>query len=147
MDRLTYKDYEQILVKELDIVGIGEKNADILSRAIEKLSYYEDLEEQGRLIESPCKVGDTLYSIERRAICKNTSDYIYGNYQCLFCRQDHIAEFKFYINEIKATLPLIGNLINNINNNYESGNFHVYLTREEAEKKLEKMRCEDEQIN
>lgn len=47
MERLTYRDYEQISVKGLDIVGIGEKNADILSRAIEKLSYYEDLEEQG----------------------------------------------------------------------------------------------------
>ena len=49
MDRLTYKDYEQIQVKGLDIVGIGEKNADILSLAIEKLSYYEDLEEQGMI--------------------------------------------------------------------------------------------------
>lgn len=51
MDRLTYRDYEQIQVKGLDIVGIGEKNADILSRVIEKLSYYEDLEEQGSWIQ------------------------------------------------------------------------------------------------
>ena len=28
-----------------------------------KLQHYEDLEEQGRLIELPCKVGDTVYYI------------------------------------------------------------------------------------
>lgn len=144
MERLTYRDYEQIQVKGLNVVGIGEKNADILSRAIEKLSAYEDLEEQGRLLELPCRVGDTLYSIERRAICKNTSDHIYGNYQCLSCKQDCFSEMKYYVNEIKATLPVIGNLINNIKSNYESRSFHVYLTRKEAEKKLAEMRCENE---
>lgn len=30
----------------------------------EKLKHYEDLEEQGRLIELPCKVGDTVYVID-----------------------------------------------------------------------------------
>ncbi|WP_418203188.1 hypothetical protein [Anaerotignum faecicola] len=29
----------------------------------EKLKYYEDLEEQGRLLVLPCKVGDTVYEI------------------------------------------------------------------------------------
>lgn len=29
----------------------------------EKLAHYEDLEEAGRLIELPCKVGDTVYLI------------------------------------------------------------------------------------
>ena len=30
---------------------------------LRKLKEYEDLEEQGRLIKSPCKVGDTVYLI------------------------------------------------------------------------------------
>lgn len=30
---------------------------------IDKLAYYEDLEEQGRLIKLPCKVGDTVYHV------------------------------------------------------------------------------------
>ena len=29
----------------------------------DKLAHYEDLEEQGRLIELPCGVGDTVYDI------------------------------------------------------------------------------------
>ena len=33
--------------------------------AIEKLCHYEDLEEQGRLIVLPCKVGDTVWLIEK----------------------------------------------------------------------------------
>lgn len=30
-----------------------------------KLQHYEDLEEQGRLITLPCKIGDTVYGIRR----------------------------------------------------------------------------------
>ena len=30
----------------------------------EKLQHYEDLEEQGRLIELPCKIGDTVWDIK-----------------------------------------------------------------------------------
>ena len=30
---------------------------------LEELQHYKDLEEQGRLIELPCKVGDTVYYI------------------------------------------------------------------------------------
>lgn len=40
--------------------GVWVKNHDYVSAA-EKLAEYEDLEEQGRLIKLPCKVGDTVY--------------------------------------------------------------------------------------
>nr|DAM40219.1 MAG TPA: hypothetical protein [Bacteriophage sp.] len=33
-------------------------------RLAEKLKYYEDLEEQGRLLVLPCKIGDSLYWID-----------------------------------------------------------------------------------
>ena len=32
-------------------------------QAIDRLAYYEDLEEQGRLVVLPCKVGDTVYKL------------------------------------------------------------------------------------
>lgn len=44
--------------------GIYEKYPDYIS-ATEKLAYYEDLEEQGKLIELPCKIGDTVYGTRR----------------------------------------------------------------------------------
>ena len=34
---------------------------DACNAAIQRLAYYEDLEEQGRLVVPPCKVGDTVY--------------------------------------------------------------------------------------
>ena len=34
-----------------------------VSNVLEKLAHYEDLEEQGRLIELPCGVGDTVWII------------------------------------------------------------------------------------
>ena len=38
-------------------------NCDITTSICEKLGEYEDLEEQGRLVKLPCKVGDTVYRI------------------------------------------------------------------------------------
>lgn len=39
------------------------ENCETISDVIDKLAKYEDLEEQGRLIKLPCKVGDTVYVI------------------------------------------------------------------------------------
>ena len=37
-------------------------------KALKKLKEYEDLEEQGMLLRLPCKVGDTVYSVENNEI-------------------------------------------------------------------------------
>ena len=37
---------------------------DCNNKILEKLAHYEDLEEAGRLIELPCKVGDTVWFIK-----------------------------------------------------------------------------------
>lgn len=42
---------------------IPPRECQYISDALEKLAKYEDLEEQGRLIKLPCKVGDTLYRL------------------------------------------------------------------------------------
>ena len=63
--------------------GIYEKYPDYIS-ATEKLAYYEDLEEQGRLIDLPCKIGDTVYGIRRykgRIVKSGTvSEMFYNQY-------------------------------------------------------------------
>ena len=56
------------LTERIDNVPDGEsgvcvKEHDYVSAA-GKLAEYEDLEEQGRLIKLPCKVGDTVYLIK-----------------------------------------------------------------------------------
>lgn len=43
-------------------------NCEITTSICEKLGKYEDLEEQGRLVKLPCKVGDTVYVPTRNFI-------------------------------------------------------------------------------
>ena len=38
-----------------------------MQSVIKKLAHYEDMEEQGRLIELPCAVGDTVWEIDEYA--------------------------------------------------------------------------------
>lgn len=54
--------------EKCDGLGASRKcdNCDITTSICEKLGKYEDLEEQGRLIKLPCKVGDTVWKVEER---------------------------------------------------------------------------------
>lgn len=60
MERLT-KTYSDGTHGASDNLPCGENSYDYKNLLIEKLGEYEDLEEQGRLIIPPCKVGDTVY--------------------------------------------------------------------------------------
>ena len=90
-------------------------------KAIQKLARYEDLAEQGRLIELPCKVGDTVWST-RGWDNKKISKKIDGKtwYRDIF--QHKITKEKFSLYD----LDKIGK--------------DVFLTKEEAEAKLEKLK-------
>lgn len=60
MERLT-KTYSDGTHGASDSLPCGENSYDYKNLLIERLGKYEDLEEQGRLIKLPCKVGDTVY--------------------------------------------------------------------------------------
>lgn len=57
MERLTYRNHEQTPFMHYD--GVSDETT--IRQAIIKLAAYEDAEEQGRIIVTPCKVGDTVY--------------------------------------------------------------------------------------
>lgn len=60
-ERLTMQDERgTAILKETDM----KDRCEYCYEAIQKLAHYEDLEEQGRLIELPCKIGDTVYVVE-----------------------------------------------------------------------------------
>lgn len=83
-----------------------------------KLAHYEDLEDEGRLIELPCAVGDTVYWISE-------SD------ACLFCNgpcYERCEEGALKIKEI----PFKPHMLNEIGE-------IIFLTKEEAEAKLKGM--------
>lgn len=87
----------------------------------EKLKYYEDLEEQGRLLVLPCKVGDTVYEIIEETV---PNRYFYIN------------EWKVQDVSMKAVKYA---------DEWESYDYeNLYFTREEAEAALEGRRGKHE---
>ena len=121
MERLTEKDsYGDVYAKQHDYVT-----------ASEKLCEYEDLEERGLLLRLPCKVGDTVYYISEGFIEPCTvetifiSDYTDKDGNCSYMAEIHFdredcpyVSTEIYFTDIGKT---------------------VFLTKEEAEKKLNEM--------
>ena len=95
-----------------------------ISDALKKLADYEDLEEQGRLVKLPCKVGDTVYGISMGKIINLTVNEI-----SIFCMKDEkIINAKCQSNDEFR--------------NYVEREFGktVFLTKSEAEAKLKELR-------
>lgn len=133
MERLTdYSDSECTY-----IIGVGNKTCEefckhvvdgckncYIQQVFKKLADYEDLEEQGLLVRLPCKVGDTVYVPTRNFI---------SELRIIMISVDmHGAYFGWKLNS--GIYPnLDGFSINKLGKT-------VFLTREEAEKKLEEMK-------
>lgn len=120
MERLTvaYKDENNITMYE-------RKNVDIKNQhLIDKLGELEDKQEQGLLIELPCKVGGTVYALTPFCeICEEDLDY---GYTCENCSNGNfVSETKFDYEMI----PMFGKV--------------VFLTRSEAEEALARMKGEN----
>lgn len=101
-------------------------------KVAEKLAAYEDLEEQGLLVRLPCKVGDTVWdndfgypeSYEIKAFSYGYCDsYVESDIE-----DQIIFYYENYSGSITGAFPVS-----------EIGKT-VFLTREEAEKKLEEMK-------
>lgn len=103
--------------------GVWVKGHDYVSAA-EKLAEYEELEEQGRLIKLPCKIGDTIYEIH------------YTNRQYVI--HSHVVS-KFVI--MPYRFPRVEIYFEN-ENGFSTSDFlgqlneDLFLTRTEAEAKL-----------
>lgn len=127
----------QRLTERIDNVPDGEsgvwvKNHDYISAAI-KLAEYEDLEEQGRLIKLPCKVGDTVWQIMvvgvqgkniKYGIFKAVVTKISVDYQMNFLLSTITEDEERYRNEVTSTA--IGDT--------------MFFTKSEAESKLKELR-------
>lgn len=79
---------------------------------LEKLAEYEDLEEQGRLIKLPCKVGDTVWQIMvvgvqgkniQYGIFKAVVTKISVDYQMNFLLSTITEDEERYRNEVTST--------------------------------------------
>lgn len=59
-----------------ELLDESNENQMCKTKAYYKLQEYEDLEEQGRLIKLPCKVGDTVYGMSMGKIIRLTVNEI-----------------------------------------------------------------------
>lgn len=134
MERLTdYSDDECTY-----IIGVGNKTCEefckyvvdgckncYIQQVFKKLATYEDLEEQGLLVRLPCKVGDVLYCIDN------------GIVELLIVNSFGIYNF----NRIEIDFEnASGFTLCTFSGELDEGYF---LTREEAEKKLDEMKAND----
>ena len=123
MERLTDSNKE---IPALD------DNAEYWLKVYFRLKEYEDLEEQGRLIELPCKVGDTAYGISMGKIINLTVNEI----SIFYMKSERVINVKCQNNDEFR--------------NYVEREFGktVFLTESEAEAKLKELRGgEDESSN
>ena len=126
MDRLTKKNdsggyYYPKCFEKCDGLGESRKcdNCEIMTSVCEKLGKYEDLEEQGRLIKLPCKVGTKVYAINRIADYGEVGDEVTCSYSIIE------REFQIYM------MMDYGKLVFGKT---------VFLTKPEAEAKLKELR-------
>lgn len=116
------------LTERMENVPDGESNVWVKNhdyiKASEKLAEYEDLEEQGLLVRLPCKVGDTVYVPTRNFVSELRITMVSVDM--------HGAYFSWMLNS--GIYPNLDGFSKS-----KLGKT-VFLTREEAEKKLEEMK-------
>ena len=120
MERLT-KTYSDGTHGASDSLPCGENSYDYKNLLIEKLGKYEDLEEQGRLVKLPCKIGTEVYDItwwdnvQEKVVIKG--------------KTYHRTVYKHKVTKLPFTYSDIDNFGKT-----------VFLTKAEAEAKLKELR-------
>ena len=113
-----------------NLLELSNENQFGRNEAYYKLQRYEDLKEQGRLIELPCKIGDTVYYINthnRLSLFKNT---VYEAKVARFVTTRYGTSIVIQIRNEYGCTELYSE------NNY---NKTVFLTKEEAEAALKEV--------
>ncbi len=108
----------------------AEMTNDDIRAVLKKLADYEDLEEQGLLMKLPVPLGTTVYTLSTIFDC--IYDYDCKSYQKWKCKEDIPCEYEkrsYHIKETEFGFVMAHSIGET-----------VFLTREEAEKKLEEMK-------
>lgn len=139
MERLTQTSDKGGVAFTFDLTISCEPNeAKKILKVAEKLKQYEDLEEQGRLLRLPCKVGDTVYVVtspfnvfDDIEYDENMKEEVYEACVSSVSFYKSGEQYRIYA---KATNHFIGAYFREC----DFGKT-VFLAREEAEAKLKEM--------
>lgn len=134
MERLTNRNYGEIshtgriIPYSKHCIGCITKDCDcgIVEDMVKKLADYEGLEEQGRLIKLPCKVGDTVYAIG----FNNNKPIIYESVVLSVLITEKEIAFNVKVDEFEINSQLKQSMFDKT----------VFLTEPEAEAKLKELR-------
>ena len=140
MERLTKREISGITYNNspgfmcscyCDNCSKGTGDCDRLKAMVNRLAKFEDSEEQGLLVRLPCKVGDTVYRVNA------------GAKQPIIPMTVSEIHFLCYKNERAVRFDAIGkeDMEESCYRLEDIGRI-VFLTRKEAEKKLEEMKGE-----
>lgn len=141
MERLTNRNYGEIshtgriIPYSKHCIGCITKDCDcgIVEDMVKKLADYEDLEEQGRLIKLPCKVGDTVWDNDCGRPCAYTiTAFSFGECEEYICEPVTTKEVVFYYEN--SSRSITGSFAES-----EIGK-SVFLNKSEAEAKLKELR-------
>ena len=133
MERLTEKLDKMIWFKDQGLkIEPCEMNTHHCRMILEKLADYEEAEEQGLLMKLPVPLGTTVYTLSTIFDC--IYDYDCKSYQKWKCEEDIPCEYEkrsYHIKETDFGFVMAHSIGET-----------VFLTREEAEKKLEELKNE-----
>ena len=117
--------------------NIPPRKCKYISDALKKLADYEDLEQQGRLIKLPCKVGDIVWDNDYGRPCAYTiTAFSFGECEEYICEPVTTKEVVFYYTNSSGSI--IGSFAES-----EIGK-SVFLNKSEAEAKLKELRCNND---
>lgn len=137
MERLTKtiscQDEARLYDISNELFGLNISRADKTRMILEKLAEYEDLEEQGRLIKLPCKVGDTVWDNDYGRPCAYTiTAFSFGECEEYICEPVTTKEVVFYYTNSSGSIT--GSFAES-----EIGK-SVFLNKSEVEAKLKELR-------
>lgn len=143
----VYGDCDGLLLRVVEALerhsGIDIANNTLKSRLltdedVDKWEEYKQLEEQGRLLKLPCKVRDTVYCIFSRYTKCTFSNEEFDEYSCQGCEYECDSKKENYVQDMRAySLDWI---VTNLKNFGKT----VFLTKSEAEARLEELRGNNE---
>ena len=105
-----------------------------LAEWLEKLKSYEDLEEQGLLVRLPANNKEIYIISSRWTVCSECGSR-FDEYSCSGCEYECDSKKEYYVYSIYLSSITVGTYVDRFGKT-------VFLTREEAEKKLKELKNE-----
>ena len=136
MERLTQRENDNlIMVKQDNGEYIPAYRDEDNFKAIKKLADYEDLEAQGLFVRLPANNKEIYIISSRWTVCSECGSR-FDEYSCSGCEYECDSKKEYYVYPTYLSSITVSTYVDRFGKT-------VFLTREEAEKKLEEMKAND----